>query len=124
MSMCLEMHSAPDATQIMWDSVNYPTVNKKSVYKHGQYCISGIAFRTPDNQDVAQCITIDGIKLNDTVSNDGTKLNNTEPKNFQLQLECYPGKSMCIYQNKEKEYFKLNCECGLFEDKGYCPIPK
>ena len=41
--ICLEKHSAPDDTQFYWDSTNYPTVNTESVYKHGEYCQSGVA---------------------------------------------------------------------------------
>lgn len=62
-SICLEMHSAPDQTQIMWDRVNYPKMTKESVFKHGRYCISGFAYQRKDNPDIAQCISIDTIRL-------------------------------------------------------------
>lgn len=90
MNYCLEKHSAPDSSEIMWDSEKYPTVNTDSVYAHGQYCISGLAYRDPTNKDVAKCQTIETIDI---------KLNRTKGFN-QYNLECNPdGTEECVYKN-------------------------
>jgi CTP:phosphocholine cytidylyltransferase-like protein len=30
---------------------------------------------------------------------------------------------MCLYKKNDQTYFKLKCECGLRDNKGYCPLP-
>ena len=57
---CLEKHSAPDKTQFLWDIGKYPEINVESLYAHGIFCQSGLAFRKSDN--VAECVTIDEIR--------------------------------------------------------------
>ena len=47
----------------MWDYDLYPVINKTSIYKHGQYCQSGLAYMKKDNKWIAECVTIDEITL-------------------------------------------------------------
>jgi hypothetical protein len=45
----------------LWDLEKYPEVTKKAVLGHGQYCQSGIAFRNNENNNIAECVSIDQI---------------------------------------------------------------
>lgn len=60
---CLEKHTAPDGIQFLWDLEKYPEVTKKAVLGHGQYCQSGIAFRNNENNNIAECVSIDQIQI-------------------------------------------------------------
>ena len=114
---CLEKFSAPDGTKLMWNNELYPEVNKTSIYTHGQYCQSGLAHRMDDDNDKAECVTIDEVTLN--------YINPNKTAIFQQSLFCDPhNETTCIYKKNGKDYFKLNCECGLDANKGYCPIPR
>ena len=64
MKVCMEKHSAPDGTVIMWDAVKYPTITTEAVYFHGKYCQSGIAKRKSTNE--AECVTFTRIDGNNT----------------------------------------------------------
>ena len=102
----------------MWDSEKYPKVTKEAVLAHGQYCLSGVAYRKEN--DVAVCISIDKIKTAPDDSSDGNEA--------AYPFECKPdGKTMCHYYKGDEKYFSLHCQCGLLGEgsdaKGFCPIP-
>lgn len=80
---CLEKFSAPDNVEFLWDAETYPDVNRDSIYAHGRFCASGIAWRKANN--VAQCVTLDEIWVTS---------NNTHP--HSAPYNCTPeGKEKC-----------------------------
>ena len=88
----------------------YQVLTKEGILYHGKFCASGYANRF--SLDVAQCVTIDNIRVNSN-------------PNFSLDYPfvCNPnGLTYCQYQVGTTVVFSLLCECG-WGSLGYCPLP-
>lgn len=127
---CFEKYVAPDQSQFFWDADTYPEMNRDSIWHHGQFCQSGLAYQKSGNKYVAECVTVNQYNVtpwftygdNVTATNaseDQVKNYDDTVKNFQNILECGEpdGIRKCIYSKNNKEIFRLNCECGLVEKK-------
>lgn len=140
--VCLEKNSAPDGIQIVWDSSKYPEVNTQSIYAHGTYCQSGLAFKVGD---MAECVSINGVGVTQSETTTTLDKRNLIKRTQQSTTdrldplykwriedepngECNPdGKTFCHYAKNQVVRFSLPCECGLYQksdkDVGFCPIP-
>ena len=58
-----------------WDEQLYPVVNLESIYAHGKYCQSGLAYKDEESctEDgcYAKCISIDQISTRNIDEDDG-----------------------------------------------------
>jgi len=68
--ICIEKHVSPDNTQFWWDIDEFPLKHKnkkEAIYRHGNYCQSGLAYYKFDTKNgyghIGECVSINKISV-------------------------------------------------------------